>query len=859
MQEKNPKMAIDIIESTLANVEKSEFNPDAVAPLVRQLNRTKESVEAYVKQHEPIIAIQDQKRETEEAIKIDVQRKLQGEQEFAELVDEFNKLMHQRRFAEAEVQAKHAMDLDPESETAIAMFWKIRFARRDDINNKNKLDKEDSFWKQLNEVEQASINPVTDSPIHYSKDWKTLSGRREKFNKPDNRQCSPEEEHIQKSLLNPVNLHFRSSPLEEVMRQISNTQGINVVLDPEGLQDEGITSNTPVNIDVDGIMLKSALDLILEPMHLTYTIRDEVLKITSRMRQQGELRTLVYPVADLVCPIPNFAPTGDPLTRATESGYSSWSSSGSSFSVPGMPAAASGPAVGQAFAQLDPNAVGGGSLNTGGMTGGQNGGASGEDFDTLHQLIVTTIEPTSWTEVGGEGSIERFPGTLSLVIRATEKIHDEIRDLLDQLRRLQDLQVAIEVRFVTVSDRFFERIGVDFDFGIQDNVPGDTRGLGGFGVPSGTAGTTGGGTTGTTGGGTTGGGTTGTSGTSGGGGLFTAPTAGSLSLPALDNWPKGGTIVGMSQPGQFTPDLDIGFQQGSFNVGVPDFGDFNPDAGIQVGMAILSDLEAFFFIQAAQGDERANIMFAPKVTLFNGQWGTVTDRSTRPFVISLIPTVGVFSVGYTPVVVPLPEQISLTVQGVISADRRYVRLTVYPVFSTITDVFTFSFLSQGGGAGGQQGLGGGAAGGIAGGGGGGIAGGGIVGLGGIGGGEMARNMLGLSLADQVNGIAGTSGTTNAPGAGSIAVQQPVYEQVFVQTTVQVPDGGTVLLGGVKLLREGRNMAGVPILNKIPYISRLFKNTGVGRDTQSLMLMVTPRIIIMEEEEELLPPGPTSTE
>ena len=42
------------------------------------------------------------------------------------------------------------------------------------------------------------------------------------------------------------------------------------------------------------------------------------------------------------------------------------------------------------------------------------------------------------------------------------------------------------------------------------------------------------------------------------------------------------------------------------------------------------------------------------------------------------------------------------------------------------------------------------------------------------------------------------------------------------------------------------MAGVPILNKIPYISRLFKNTGVGRETESLMLMVTPRIIIQED-------------
>jgi len=79
----------------------------------------------------------------------------------------------------------------------------------------------------------------------------------------------------------------------------------------------------------------------------------------------------------------------------------------------------------------------------------------------------------------------------------------------------------------------------------------------------------------------------------------------------------------------------------------------------------------------------------------------------------------------------------------------------------------------------------------------------------------------------------------------------VIESITVSTIVSVPDGGTVLLGGVKRLREGRTMFGVPILNKIPYISRLFKNSGVGRETESIMLMVTPRIIIQEEEEDLV--------
>jgi general secretion pathway protein D len=81
------------------------------------------------------------------------------------------------------------------------------------------------------------------------------------------------------------------------------------------------------------------------------------------------------------------------------------------------------------------------------------------------------------------------------------------------------------------------------------------------------------------------------------------------------------------------------------------------------------------------------------------------------------------------------------------------------------------------------------------------------------------------------------------------VQLPQFAFTTVSTTVSVPDGGTILLGGIKRLREGRSEAGIPILGKIPYLSRLFRNVSTGREAQSLMLMVTPRIIIQEEEEE----------
>ena len=81
------------------------------------------------------------------------------------------------------------------------------------------------------------------------------------------------------------------------------------------------------------------------------------------------------------------------------------------------------------------------------------------------------------------------------------------------------------------------------------------------------------------------------------------------------------------------------------------------------------------------------------------------------------------------------------------------------------------------------------------------------------------------------------------------IQQPVFNLMSVSTVVSVPDGGTVVLGGLKTLSEGRNEFGPPILSKIPYLNRLFRNTGYGREAQSMLILVTPRIIINREEAE----------
>ena len=67
------------------------------------------------------------------------------------------------------------------------------------------------------------------------------------------------------------------------------------------------------------------------------------------------------------------------------------------------------------------------------------------------------------------------------------------------------------------------------------------------------------------------------------------------------------------------------------------------------------------------------------------------------------------AVGYQPVITTLPEGTNLVATAVISADRRYVRISAVPLFSSIGNITTFNFAtgaqSVQSGSGGQLGQG----------------------------------------------------------------------------------------------------------------------------------------------------------
>ncbi len=769
--ETDPRAALEKLNQLRDKVSQAQIAPNVRQYLVTLVDRRIVDTERYIKAHAGEIEVSETNRANLAAVEQRRQQKIEIENKLAGLVEKFNELMDEQRIPEAEVIARQARELAPQHAVVQTMYWKSKFARRMQELTAFKEKKEDAFLYAIDRVHDSSMPYDDGKPIQFGDriSWERLSRNRAEWKREFERRLSPAEVKIQQSLIEEkVEARFTNRPLREVLDILGATAGVNIHLDQRGLVAEGRTSDEPITLVLNQpISLRSALNLILDPLQLSYVVQNEVIKVTSEQLRDEHTYPKTYYVADLVIPIPNFVPSYNiGLPGAIAAAHNAMGYGGGfapSGSVPFSVAANSdvtNPVTNnpQVLANMGPDSYMGAARSQRPMGYGPGGlgGAAAADFDSLIELITTTVSPESWDEVGGPGSISGFETNLSLVVSQTQEVHEQLAELLTQLRRLQDLQVTIEVRFITLNDNFFERIGIDFDFEIDDNSGLVGDGMGGI-----------------------------------------------MNPPPDDGKPF--TLFGLDATGNPTGDLDVVFSQDSFGSAVPQFGGFDAATAANVGFAILSDIEVFFLLQASLGDTRSNVMQAPKVTLFNGQTALVSDTSQRPFVTSVIPVVGDFAAAHQPVIVVLSEGTSLSVQAVVTSDRRFVRLTLVPFFSSIGNVQEFTFTGK----------------------------------------KVSQSVT--NTTDNIGALTGATDTSAEVTEGT-TVQLPTFNFTTVTTTVSVPDGGTVLMGGIKRLSEGRNERGVPLISKLPYISRLFKNVSIGRQAQSLMMMVTPRIIIQEEEE-----------
>ena len=90
-------------------------------------------------------------------------------------------------------------------------------------------------------------------------------------------------------------------------------------------------------------------------------------------------------------------------------------------------------------------------------------------------------------------------------------------------------------------------------------------------------------------------------------------------------------------------------------------------------------------------------------------------------------------------------------------------------------------------------------------------------------------------------------TTLAGQTAAVTFQLPELEVQSVFTTAVVPDGGSILLGGLSRIRNVERRAEVPWLANIPLLGFFFKEEGYSDERESLMIMLKAWITHVKEE------------
>lgn len=92
--------------------------------------------------------------------------------------------------------------------------------------------------------------------------------------------------------------------------------------------------------------------------------------------------------------------------------------------------------------------------------------------------------------------------------------------------------------------------------------------------------------------------------------------------------------------------------------------------------------------------------------------------------------------------------------------------------------------------------------------------------------------------------------TLAQGFTSIPIELPIITIQKIRSTVTIPDGGTVLIGGLKNFEERESETGVPFAMKIPILKNLFRRQGFSQLRRSLIVLIKAQITVIREEEAL---------
>jgi len=140
-------------------------------------------------------------------------------------------------------------------------------------------------------IEPARKGEVKPSPKRTGRLAATRSGPSER---------ATGEAAIEKALAQPTTIEASDTALADLVAYLSDFHRVQIQFDVKALEELGVATDAPITRDLRGISLRSALDLILRDLGLTWTIDSEVLLITSPDEAANLVTTRCYEVSDLV-------------------------------------------------------------------------------------------------------------------------------------------------------------------------------------------------------------------------------------------------------------------------------------------------------------------------------------------------------------------------------------------------------------------------------------------------------------------------------------------------------------------------------------------------------------------------------
>ena len=224
-------------------------------------------------------------------------------------------------------------------------------------------------------------------------------------------------------------------------------------------------------------------------------------------------------------------------------------------------------------------------------------------------------------------------------------------------------------------------------------------------------------------------------------------------------------------------------------------------------------------LEAVQKNRKGNVIYEPDLTMFNGQQAHIVNINQQSYIADYDVVQG----QYDPQVSVLNYGTVLDVIAIASADKKYITLTLRPTNSQVEGWRRF---------------------------------GPALAAGAFPGGPVTQS------GDSVGADAGTSVTTGGTGNTtviavnfSLPAQNPMlipemrYESS--QTSVTIPDGGSLVIAGMTTSSSGREHQGIPFLSHIPFLGRLFSTNARQESLLKQMLVVQADVVLFEEIEKNL--------